>query len=296
MFMSNFLLILFLNFNSCSNSTFSSSAKIIGYDLTKPDRTLILPDTLREISGLTDIDSTTVACVQDENGILFIYDIIQNKIAKQYNFHIDGDYEGITLVGKAMYILRSDGMLFAISDYEAKDFKLNSYATGIPVNNNEGLCYDTDNNRLLVACKSKLGKGAEFKDKRVIYGFDLSTKKLSSEPVFSFDIATIKAFAQEKKLNLPVRDKKNGTEPIIKFFTSAIAIHPITKKLYLLSAADHMLFIFDMKGNLEHIEQLNSKMFNKAEGITFFSNGDMLITNEAQDKKPTLLRFNYSEK
>ncbi|MBK9544220.1 MAG: hypothetical protein IPO49_18210 [Bacteroidetes bacterium] len=57
---------------------------------------------------------------------------------------------------------------------------------------------DTDNNRLLVACKSKLGKGAEFKDKRVIYGFDLSTKKLSSEPVFSFDIATIKAFAQEK--------------------------------------------------------------------------------------------------
>ncbi len=114
--------------------------------------------------------------------------------------------------------------------------------------------------------------------------------------VFSFDITTIKAFAQEKKLNLPVRDKKKGGEPIIKFFTSAIAIHPITKKLYLLSAADHMLFIFDSVGNLEHIEILNPKMFNKAEGITFFENGDMLITNEAQGKKPTLLRFNYLNK
>lgn len=296
MIFSNLLLILCLSFNSCSNTNFGNNENIIGFDLTKPDKTLILPDILREISGLTDINSKTIACVQDENGILFIYDIIQNKIEKQYNFHIDGDYEGITLAGKAMYILRSDGVLFEITDYEAQDFKLKSYETGIPVNNNEGLCYDADNNRLLVACKSKLGKGAEFKDKRVIYGFDLLTKKLSSEPVFSFDLATIKMFAQENKLNLPVRDKKKGIEPIIKFFTSAIAIHPITKKLYLLSAADHMLFIFDMKGNLEHIELLNSQMFNKAEGITFFKNGDMLITNEAQDKKPTLLQFNYSGK
>jgi hypothetical protein len=30
-------------------------------------------------------------------------------------------------------------------------------------------------------------------------------------------------------------------------------------------------------------------MFNKAEGIAFFENGDMLITNEGQDNKPTFL-------
>lgn len=40
-----------------------------------------------------------------------------------------------------------------------------------------------------------------------------------------------------------------------------------------------------MKGNLEYIEQLDPIMFNKAEGITFYDNGDMLITNEGQDKK-----------
>lgn len=296
MLISNLLLIFCLNFNSCSTTSFSSNAKITGYDLTKPDNTLILPDTLREISGLTDIDTATVACIQDENGILFIYDLIRNEIRKQYNFHIDGDYEGITLVDKTMYILRSDGTLFEISDYQAKDFKLQTYATGIPASNNEGLCYDANNNRLLVACKNKLGKGPEYKDKRVIYGFDLSTKKLSKEPVFNFDVATIKAFAKQKKLNLPVRDKKKGTEPIIKFFTSAIAIHPFTERLYLLSAADHMLFIFNMTGKLEHIELLNPKMFNKAEGITFFENGDMLITNEGQNGKPTLLRFNYVNK
>ena len=48
-----------------------------------------------------------------------------------------------------------------------------------------------------------------------------------------------------------------------------------------------------MNGDIEHIEQLNPTMFNKAEGITFYENGDMLITNEGQDKKPTLLFFKY---
>lgn len=41
-------------------------------------------------------------------------------------------------------------------------------------------------------------------------------------------------------------------------------------------------------------ELLNPLVFNKPEGITFFENGDMMISNEGQHKKPTLLRFNYS--
>lgn len=292
--LSQIAIIFGLTLISCS-ATYTNNEEITGYNLTAPDASFTLPDTLREISGLTDIDTSTFACIQDENGILFIYDIIDNKIKKQYTFNIDGDYEGITKVGKAMYILRSDGTLFEISDYESPNFKLTSYNTGISANNNEGLCYDQDNNRLLIAAKGKIAKGPEHKDKRVIYGFDLKSKTLSRELVFDFNLQAIKRFALDNKIELPTRTRKNGTEPILKFMTSAIAIHPITKKLYLLSAAEHLLFIFNMDGELEHIEQLNPSTFNKAEGITFFENGDMLITNEAQDKKPTLLRFNYKK-
>jgi hypothetical protein len=149
---------------------------------------------------------------------------------------------------------------------------------------------------LLIACKGKIGKGPEYKDKRVIYGFDLQTKTLTSEPVFDFDLQVIKDFAINKKLIFQQRRvKRKGnrhTEPFIKFRTSAIGIHPVTKKLFLLSASDYLLFIFNMNGDIEHIEQLNPTIFNKAEGITFYENGDMLITNEGQDKKPTLLFLN----
>lgn len=290
------LLILATNLFSCG-VTFRNNEKITGYNLATPDKSSVLPDTLREVSGLTNIDSTTFACIQDENGILFIYDGKKNEIRKQYTFNIDGDYEGITRVGKTIYVLRSDGTLFEISDYESKDFKLTSYATGIPANNNEGLCYDPDNNRLLIACKGKIGKGPEFKDKRVIYGFDLKTKTLTKEAVFDFDLQIIKEFAIKNKVDLPTKTRKQKgqpiTEPFIKFRTSAICIHPLTKKLFLLSASDHLLFIFTMAGTIEHIEQLDPTMFNKAEGITFYDNGDMLITNEGQGKNPTVLYFKY---
>jgi hypothetical protein len=45
-----------------------------------------------------------------------------------------------------------------------------------------------------------------------------------------------------------------------------------------------------------HMEKLNPAMFNKPEGITFFANGDMLITNEGQEGSPTLLCFPYLQR
>jgi uncharacterized protein YjiK len=86
------------------------------------------------------------------------------------------------------------------------------------------------------------------------------------------------------------------SEPFIKFGTSAIGIHPVTKKLFLLSASDYLLFIFNMKGDIEHIEQLNPTTFNKAEGITFYENGDMLITKTKDKTKNQLYYFSNTDK
>jgi hypothetical protein len=208
---------------------------------------------------------------------------------------MDGDYEGIARVDNAIYVLRSDGILFKISNYHSKNFLLDSFVTGIPANNNEGLCYDQDNNRLLIACKGKIGKGRDFKDKRMIYGFDLKTNIMSEEPVFEFDLQSIKSFAVNQNIEVPLKSKKKGkiADPDIKFMTSDIGIHPISKKLFLISAADYMLFIFDNKGTLEHIENLDHEIFNQPEGISFQPNGELLITNEGNNRKATLLRFEY---
>jgi uncharacterized protein YjiK len=102
-------------------------------------------------------------------------------------------------------------------------------------------------------------------------------------------------FALREKIDVPTRSKKKGKiiDSVIKFMTSDIGIQPITKKLFLLSASDHLLFIFNRNGTLEHIEKLNPELFVQAEGITFLPNGEMFITNEGQDHKATLLQFKY---
>jgi len=284
-------------FLSGCSSVNTEKKKINGYDLDNPDAAYVLPGILKEVSGLTYLYSNFFACIQDENGILFIYDVEKNKLVRQFTFNINGDYEGIARVGSNIFVLRSDGVLFEISDYESEDFNVDVYFTNIPSPDNEGLCLDMDNERLLIACKGRSGKGSEDKNKRVIYGFDLRTKVLTKDPVYEFDLQVIKQFMIDNKINLPLKEKKKGkhNEPRIEFMTSDISINPLTKKLYLLSASDHMLFIFNMNGTIEHIELLNPYMFNSAEGIAFFENGDMLITNEGRGKSPTLLRFNYKK-
>lgn len=272
-----------------------------GYDLNQPAVQWSLPDTLREISGITLIDETTIACIQDENGILFVYNLDENDIVRQQPFHLNGDYEGIAKAGSTIYVLRSDGMLFAIQRYNSDQPLVDSISTGIPVDNNEGLCYDTKGNRLLIACKNKSRMSKDQKNIRSIYAFDLKTKVCSPEPVFNFDLNELKRFALEKHLDFPMKEKKQGNapeikEPVIKFRPSEIAIHPITHQIYLLSAMDYALFVFSSEGKLTDIRLLDKELFNKAEGITFLDNGDMLISNEGQQKKPSLLRFNYDPK
>jgi hypothetical protein len=271
----------------------------INYNLSKPDKTYLLPHELNEISGLTETGESSFAGIQDENGILYIYDLTNEKIIKEFTFHGNGDYEGIARVDKTIYVLRSDGKLYEINNFESGNSNIESYSTGISAKDNEGLCFDKDSNRLLIAPKSEPEKHSGNKDKRFIYAFDLRSKKLIGNPVYTFDLSLIRKFAAENNLKVPKNGGKKGDkdEPDIEFRPSAIGIHPVTNKLYLISGMEELLFVFDIKGNIEFMTKLDKDLFNQPEGITFLKNGDMLISNEkGQKNRATVLRFNYSLK
>ena len=298
----SFILLLCLPaLNRCADSDGTNGIKntnAIGYILTKPDKTIILPMYLREISGMSIIDPSTVACIQDENGIVFILDITKDKIINRVNFGADGDYEAICRVDKTLYVLRSDGVLFKIEDYglpssESKKIEL----AHVKAENNEGLCYDKKNNRLLIAPKEKNDKGPEFRENLVIYGFDLASDSIIKKPVIKIDLSkTAKYLDKNKIINVKKdkkKDKKNYTGFIFK--PSEIGIHPVTNKLFILCAEEKLLLVFDMEGNIEYAEKLDHNIFNAPEGLAFFSNGDMLISNEAGNRYPSIMRFNYNQ-
>jgi uncharacterized protein YjiK len=284
--------ILFVIFTFTRLLSFSQDS--IPYDLKKEDQTIILPHELREISGLTVIDAKTLACVQDEAGVVFIYDLKKQAIKHRIHFAGPGDFEGLAAVGKDMFVLRSDAVLFHIRNYQSLKWSVDSIVTGIPNKDNEGLCFDSKNNRLLIGSKSKIAKGAEFKNLRTIYAFDLKKNKLQEGPLYTYDLNSIKEFAAKNEISLPTKPaKKNpdAEEVTLKFQLSAIYIHPESQLLYVLSASDYYLFVFDNQANLVHIEVLDPQKFNKAEGIAITPNGDLYISNEGQTGDPKILRF-----
>lgn len=269
--------------------------KIPGYNLKVPDKTIILPEVLHEISGMTLIDNSSFACIEDNDGIVFIYDFVKKEIKRQFVFWSKGDFEGITRVNDKIYALRSDGFLFEITNFNSGNPDVTPYPLGIPQGDNEGVCYDKINNRLLITCKEIQGKNQKLKNKRLIYGFDLKTKTVSEKPVYSFDLKDFRKFADDNGLilNLQSDNKKRKEVKTFRFHPSDIAIHPFTGEIYILSAVDKTLAVFDISGNIRHLVMLTPSLFNQPEGIIFLDNGEMLISNEGGSGRPTLLLFDY---
>ena len=265
-------------------------AQIFPYSLNHPDHKIILPEILNEISGLTDIDSSHVACVQDEIGTVFIYNFRTQKIVKKHIFDSFGDFEGLTYTGKSLYILRSDGRLTEWEGFNPHTGggKINHYKLPLLTANNEGLCFDPKTNSLLIAAKSK-PIDHDHKWDRFVYMFDLKEKKLVREPVYKLN--TMHLEAAKHQFNISNPSSGNHKRKLFNFRPSSLAVHPVSNDIYFISASDQLLVIMNKKGIIKHMEQMEGTNFAKAEGITFLHDGTMIITNEAAGHTPTLLIY-----
>jgi len=235
-----------------------------------------LPKMLNEISGIAWIGDNKVACVQDEDGIIFIYNLATNNIEKIIAFGSGGDFEGITVIKENAYVLRSDGVIFEISNYEGENIKVQKYETAM-MNlkgiNLEGLGADPANNRLLLAVKER----KEMNDQKEIYAFDLDKKNTGIDPFFHIDLRD------------PILKNVSGGAKN-KFMPGEIAIHPGTGEIYILDGSNPKILIADKNGSLQKLVMLRARDFQNPEGLTFDPNGDLYISNEAGDQPANILR------
>ncbi len=234
-----------------------------------------MPSELLEISGIAWIDDSRFACVQDEEGKIFIYNITNKNIEKTISFAAPGDYEGIAITEKAAWVLRADGTLFELADYtSAKPTAVQHKTTLTEKHDVEGLNYDFKNNRLLLAIKGKEPSTDEYKG---IYEFDLETKKFNSTPVYKLQLAD--PILKDVK-------KKQKYEP------SDLAIHPLTNDVYILEGAEPKLLVLSPDGKMKKLVWLKNKEFIQPEGIDFNSQGELFISNEGQKKQGNILKVN----
>ena len=271
----NVIFFAFLLFHSCQGQPKFIFDECKSYDLMKPTKVWEMPSDLDEISGIAVIENQKIICNNDEEGDLFIYDLKNSMITQTNRFAKKGDYEDIAVKDSIAFVLRSDGTIFEIENYMDAPQSIKHKTLLTKTDDPEGLFYDALKNRLLIACKGNSEKNS--KGLRFIYEFLLEDNYFNPKPIFTISRKNIRSKSHFKN----------------KFSPSGIAIHPITKNIFILSSIGKLLIECTPNGELQKIYNLNYFYFQQPECISFDKVGDLFISNEAGGGKANILKFNY---
>jgi len=272
------------------------------YDLANPVARYQMPDYLVEISGLSYYGKGKLACIQDENANIYVWNLEKEKIIDKYEFGKDADYEDIAVVGKTAYILRNNGNIYRISDFMKKNRKVETYNTPLrEKNNTEGLAFDPLSNSLLIACKGSpsIDKENSYEGYKAIYKFDLEMEELIARPSFLIDLERLDSYIDQSaftRFSVGIAKKLHIIESETSFEPSGLAIHPLYGDIYVISSVGKLLVILNRKGKVLDVKELDPKEFRQPEGICFSPNGDMYISSEGRGGKGYILEFEFHEK
>jgi uncharacterized protein YjiK len=246
----------------------------VPFDFTRPDLNQKLPDDLYEISGITWFEGN-IACIEDEHGRLYIWDIVSAEIVKEMKFAKKGDFEGIEVIGKNIYAIQSNGDLYRFS-IDSEDVE--EVETPFSKKNDvEGL--GTMNGQLIIACKDNGSiDGVKTKNK-AIYRLDPWTPD-ETQLLMTISLKELREFIESA----------DRPGKVHEFDPSAIAYDTINDQLFILSA-DQVLVIMSMDGELVEVVFLDPKTFRQPEGICFDDKGSLFLSSEGAGAPARIYRF-----
>ena len=244
-------------------------------DVVKITRSWEFPSTLKNVSGIDYLEPDRIACIQDEVGSIFIYNLESKSIETEIPFGPPGDYEGIALVNDNAYVACADGRIYEILNYRSDKPVVKEYGTHLTVKQNvEGLCLDHKNNRLLVAIKGIDEGNRNYKG---VYAFDLLSKAMPVKPVLKIDLK------DSVFNNLQPKNRQMIFQP------SDIDIQPVTQDIYIADGTRSQLLVMGESGNIKDLHNLNKTIFVQPEGITFTPSGELYIASKGVKEEPGML-------
>ncbi|MCX6275296.1 MAG: SdiA-regulated domain-containing protein [Bacteroidetes bacterium] len=287
-----FTLLFILLYCSCTPQANHSPG--FKYDLQHPSKEFELPHSLKEISGITFYSDHRLACVQDEKGKIYIYNMKKEEVKESVDFGADHDYEAIALAHDNFYVLHSTGTIFKITNFGNDSQQTKKYDTFLKKENNtEGLCYDSISNSLLIACKGvSHKKGRE--NVKEIYSFDLLSENLNDKPTYKIHLQDLEQFMQEHHISKPETEELHEQESKKgnSFFEpSEIAVHPFTHEIYVLSSVGKLIVVLNRNGTIEEVAALDPAIAAHPEGMTFSEDGNLFISSEGKGSKKVILEF-----
>ncbi|MGZ5133773.1 MAG: SdiA-regulated domain-containing protein [Flavitalea sp.] len=251
---------------SCTSKQEEIDESPRGYNLNSPS-VLKLPPALDEISGIVYYPKDrSVLAINDEVGWLYKIHLKEDPDIQKWKYSNGADFEDLVLFDSTFYVLESNGNILKFKFVRPDSAATQEFIFPAPGKNEfEILYHDPRENKLILLCKDC---EIDNKNSLTAFSFDLNSMAFSPDPAFVIDIRKIEDLLDEKRL---------------RFKPSAAAIHPKTGELYIMSSINKVLVVADLNGIPKKVYKISARLYKQPEGMTFTSNGDMIISNESAD-------------
>jgi hypothetical protein len=271
-----FLLVITLlscNSKESKKSTADNVDRSLPFDLRSPSKCYELPKALHEISGIAAVNDSIIACIADEKGTVYFYNLKAGEIDTKLKFTEHGDFEDLTIVNDTIYVLDSRGVIWVIKNYLQQPQITSTPLTIEQPFELEGLCHRGDT--LFIAAKYYHNKKRDKKSVLPVWRLDRQLQ--IKDPLF----------------NLPDIIQVGGNTAAAPFHTSAIVYYEKMKQWFCTSTHTKAFIQCDYQGNILATQPLTEKDFSQPEGICFTMSGDLLISNEGKEGPGTILLFTH---
>ena len=247
------------------------------YDLTGDGATRWrLHRRLREISGLTSAPGDRIFAHDDERAVIYEIDYRTGRLVKAFAMGdkgARGDFEGIAFADDRFYLVTSSGWIYESREGEDDEGMLyNIYGTGVGKKCEvEGLAFEPAGRVLLMVCKTPRDK--EIEDFVAIYRFSLDSREITGAPLL-----------------VPLREITSRIDGK-SFRPSGIERHPLSGNYVIVAAQQFAMAEITPDGRVVAVVKLKRGNHRQVEGITFTSDGTLLLADEGGRRRARLTLY-----
>jgi uncharacterized protein YjiK len=255
-----------------------TAAAISGYTLNPGTAVQwMLPQRLREISGLAMAPGNRIFAHDDEEAVIYEIDAREGRLIKAFALGdrtTRDDFEGIAVVGDRLFLVSSNGRLYESAEGEDGERLLfNTYGTGVGrYCEVEGLALEPDDRVLLLLCKTSRDDALD--GYVAIYRWSVDERAMASDSLLRIPTA---AFSD----HLPGE----------RFRPSGIERHPETGNYFIVAAQQEAIAEITRTGEVLGVVAFPPSVHPQAEGLTFTEDGRLLIADEGASRGARLTLY-----
>jgi hypothetical protein len=265
-----------------------------GYlNLAQSDQISLLPMGIESFSDIAFLDSTILICLQEDKSSLVLFDLSSNQVSTPIT---------INLPNKIIDFSRIDSTIILLDDQVQVHFLLPPYDSSSLVTENDILgnwksaatCIHESTKRMFILTQNNLEIDNPISNS--IYTYTISKRKLNEKALFDISISDLEMFAIENNIATPQNkftDLSDSLSQLI-FNPTAMAIHPKTNEIYILSSENRSIVVFNQFGEVQNLIFLDEKLVSNPKAMTFHPSGDLLISN-SDLMSPAIVRLKWNK-